>query len=59
MEKITIKQASALAGVSAQQLRVMIQNGVIEGAKCWGPKHRRTYYVTDAHMDNFLKGGNR
>ena len=59
MEKITIKVAADMAGVSEQAMRVMIQNGVIDGAKCYGPKCRRTYYVTDAHIENFMKGGNK
>lgn len=59
MEKITIKVAADMAGVSVQAMRVMIQNGVIKGAKCYGPKCRRTYYVTDAHIKNFMKGGNK
>ena len=56
MEKITIKEAAAMAGVSEQAIRVMIQHGVIAGAKCYGPKHRRTYYVTDVQIENFMKG---
>ena len=56
MEKITIKEAAAMAGVSEQAIRVMIQHGVIAGAKCYGPKHRRTYFVTDVIMVNFMKG---
>lgn len=56
MEKITVKKASEMAGVSEQAIRVMIQNGVIAGAKCYGPKHRRTYFVTDVMMKNFMKG---
>ena len=59
MEKITIKVAADMAGVSEQAMRVMIQNGVIDGAKCYGPKCHRTYYVTDAHIENFMKGGNK
>lgn len=59
MEKITIKVAAQMAGVSEQALRVMIQHGVIDGAKCYGPKCRRTYYVTDEHIKNFMKGGNK
>lgn len=55
--KITVKEAARRAGVSPQALRVMIQEHVIEGAKCYGPKCRKTYYVTDEHMDNFMKGG--
>ena len=56
MKKISIKTASEMAGVSVQAMRVMIQNGVIDGATCYGPKTRRTYYVTDAHIKNFMKG---
>jgi hypothetical protein len=57
MKKITVKDASDMAGVSQQAIRVMIQNGVIDGAKCYGPKHRRTYFITDEIMTNFMKGG--
>jgi hypothetical protein len=56
MKKITIKQASDRAGVSEQAMRVMIQHGVIAGAKCYGPKCRRTYYITDTQLTNFMKG---
>lgn len=56
MQKITIKDASERLGVSTQAVRVMIQNGVIDGATCYGPKCRRTYYITDAHVENFMKG---
>lgn len=59
MKKITIKAASEMAGVSEQAIRVMIQNGVIEGAKCYGPKCRRTYFITDAIMENFMKGASK
>lgn len=57
MKKITIKTAADMAGVSEQCMRVMIQNNVIAGATCYGPKYRRTYYVTDTHIENFMKGG--
>ena len=59
MNKITVKQAANMAGVSPQALRVMIQEKVIDGAKCYGPKGRKTYYVTDDQMINFMKGGNK
>ena len=59
MKKITIKAASERLGVSEQAVRVMIQNGVIDGAKCYGPKYRKTYYVTDAHIENFMKGASK
>jgi excisionase family DNA binding protein len=55
--KITIKQAAEAVGVSDQCMRVMIQNGVIEGAKCYGPKVRRTYFITDEIIKDFMKGG--
>ena len=57
MTKITVKQASVMAGVSEQAIRVMIQHGLIDGAKCYGPKYRKTYYITDEHMHNFMRGG--
>ena len=57
MKKITIEAAADMAGVSKQAMRVMIQHGVITGAACYGPKHRRTYYVTDTQVENFMKGG--
>ncbi len=56
--KITVKEAARRAGVSPQALRVMIQQNIIDGAKCYGPKCRKTYYVTDEIMANFMKGGN-
>ena len=56
MQKITIKAAAKIAGVSEQAIRVMIQHGVIAGAKCYGPKCRRTYFVTDEQMHDFMKG---
>lgn len=57
MQKITVKDAAQMLGVSPQAVRVMIQNNVIECATCWGPKHRRTYYVTDEQVKAFMKGG--
>lgn len=57
MGKITVKAAAEMAGVCEQCMRVMIQNGVIEGAKCYGPKARKTYFITAEHMENFMKGG--
>ena len=56
MEKITIKTAASMLGVSEQAARVMIQNERIPGATCYGPKCRRTYYVTDEQVKNFMKG---
>lgn len=59
MQKITIKAAAKMAGVSEQALRVMIQHGVIAGAKCYGPKYRKTYFVTDKQMHDFMKGASK
>lgn len=58
MQKITIEQAADMAGVAKQTMRAMIQHNIVDGAKCYGPKYRRTYYVTDEHIKNLLKGGN-
>ena len=57
MKKITIKEAAARLGVCEQQVHVMIQNGQIIGATYHGPKYRRTYFVTDEQVNNFMKGG--
>lgn len=58
MQRITVEQAANMAGVAKQTMRAMIQHNVIAGAKCYGPKYRRTYYVTDVIIKNFMKGGN-
>lgn len=58
MERITVRAAADRLGVSEQAARLMIQNGVIKGAVCYGPKARRTYYVTDEQVTKFMKGGN-
>ena len=57
MQRITIKEGAARLGVCEQQLRVMIQHGQIAGASYHGPKYRRTYYLTDEHIEKFMKGG--
>ena len=57
MKRIKIKEAADMLGVSPQSARVMIQNGCIAGATCYGPKHKRTYYVTDEQVLNHMKGG--
>lgn len=57
MHKITIKEAARMLGIGEQGVRMMIQNGCIAGATCYGPKHKRTYYVTDAQIINHMKGG--
>ena len=45
-----------MMGVSEQQIRIMIQLEKIPGAFCHGPKCRRTYYITDEHVTNLMKG---
>ena len=56
MRKITIQQAAQMMEVSEQAVRMMVQLEKIPGAVCYGPKHRRTYYITDEHIKNFMKG---
>lgn len=57
MKKITIKQAAQMMEISEQAVRMMIQFEKIPGATCYGPKHRRTYFVTDAMIQRFMEGG--
>ena len=56
MKRITTKEAAKSLECSTQQVRMMIQLGKIPGAVCWGPKYRRTYYITDTMIENFKKG---
>jgi len=57
MRRLTIKQASQMLQQSEQATRMMIQLNKIPGALCYGPKHRRTYYITDVQVSNLMKGG--
>ena len=57
MRKLTIKQAAQMLQLSEQATRMMIQLEKIPGATCYGPKHRRTYYVTDVMIHKFMEGG--
>lgn len=57
MRKITINEAAQMMQCSSQQVRMMIQLDKIPGATCYGPKHRRTYYVTDVMIQKFMEGG--
>ena len=57
MKRISIKEAARMLEIGEQGVRMMIQNGCINGATCYGPKHRRTYYVTDEQVINHMKGG--
>ena len=56
MKRITIKEAARMLQIGEQGVRMMIQNGCIAGATCYGPKHKRTYYVTDEQIINHMKG---
>lgn len=55
MKRITVKQAAAMIGVEEQCLRQMIINGLL--GQVIRRKSRNTYYVTDAMVENFMKGG--
>ena len=57
MRKVTIKEASQMLQQSEQATRMMIQFEKIPGATCYGPKHRRTYFITDEQITNFMRGG--
>ena len=56
MSKITIKEAAGRMEISEQCLRVMIQTGKIPGAIMSGSKARRSYYLTEAIIDNVIQG---
>lgn len=56
MSKITTKQAAQMMGVSEQAVRIMVQLNRIPGATCYGPKHRRTYFITSEQVTNLMKG---
>lgn len=57
VRKITIKEAAQMMRVSEQEVRIMIQFKKIPGAFCFGPAHRRTYFVTNEHIMNAMRGG--
>ena len=57
MKRIKPEEAAHMMGVSVQQVRMMIQLDKIPGAICYGPKHRRTYFITDEQVTNLMKGG--
>lgn len=57
MRRITIKEAARMMNVSEQAVRMMVQLEKIPGAVCYGPKCRRTYFITDTHIENLMKGG--
>lgn len=57
MERITVKKAADMMNCGEQQVRVMVQLEKIPGAFCYGPKHRRTYYITDQQVRAVMEGG--
>ena len=59
MKRLTIKEAAQMMGASEQAVRMMVQLEKIPGAVCYGPKHRRTYWITDEQIKNLMKGETR
>lgn len=59
MGRIKVKEAAQMMDVGEQAVRTMIQLGKIDGAFCYGPKHRRTYIITDEQVKNMMKGARR
>lgn len=57
MKRITTKQAAQMMKCGEQQIRIMVQLEKIPGAFCYGPKHRRTYYITDQQVRAVMEGG--
>ena len=53
---LTIKEAAKLLNVGVQAVRIMIQQNKIPGACCYGSDNHRTYYITDAQIERFMKG---
>lgn len=56
MKRIKLEEAARMMGCSVQQVRMMVQLEKIPGAICYGPKYRRTYYITDEQVKNLMKG---
>lgn len=56
MKRITPKQAAQMMQCGEQQVRMMIQLGKIPGATYVGELPRRTYYIYDEQIINFMKG---
>ncbi len=54
--RITIKKAAEIMNVGEQQVRVMVQRGLIPGAFCSGSKARRSYFITDTQVERVMKG---
>lgn len=56
MKRITTKEAARMLGVGEQACRMMVQLEKIPGAICYGPKHHRTYIITDEQIKKLMKG---
>lgn len=56
MRTITIKEAAQMMGKSEQYVRVAVQLGKIPGAFVTGSKVRKGYFITDAQIQNLMKG---
>ena len=56
MSRISIKEAAVRMEISEQCLRMMIKGGKIPGAIMSGSKARRSYYLTEAIIDNAIQG---
>lgn len=56
MKRITISQAAKMLDCGRHQVRQMIQLGKIPGATYVGELPRRTYYIYDEQIINFMKG---
>ena len=56
MRTITVKEAAQMMGKSEQYVRVAVQLGKIPGAFVTGSKARRGYFITDAQVQNLMKG---
>lgn len=56
MKRISIREAARMMQISEQAVRMLCQLGKIPGAICYGPKHRRTYIITDEQIKKIMKG---
>lgn len=56
MKRITTKEAARMMNCGTQQIRMMVQLEKIPGAICYGPKHHRTYIITDEQIKKLMKG---
>lgn len=52
--RITVHEAAEMLQCSDQMVRMLVQLGKIPGAVCYGPKCRRTYYITEEQVKNFM-----